>query len=266
MRSVREAGGEHVFIFKSRPDCPSTTSSQPQRRPSPTAVCQPIMAPTHLGHSAAHAVLNRLFTRAASTSNNVPLASVFALVGSSSSSPSSSSISSYRLGSRALSDTLEKRQQYILAIPTTYDNINSSPAPGAIAGITLGAVGGFVLILFLVLLILRQYTGRSIVEKEIIETHHHHRGSRRSRSRSSRGRTQMSERQRVKVRQETRIERSVSRPAPESVVVEEQDDDVVEVIEEHSPERPQRKKSGYRTVDPAEFGGGSDPRRKLGRR
>ena len=75
----------------------------------------------------------------------------------------------------------------------------------------------------------------------------------------------MTERQRV--REETRIERSVSRPAPvESVVVDEEEDDIVEVIEEHSPERPQRKKSGYRTVDPAEFGGGSGPRRKLGRR
>lgn len=229
------------------------------------------MAPTHLAHSTAHTLLTRLITRQASRADNVPLASVFALVGSSSSSPGSSSISSYRLGSRSLSEaTLEKRQQYILAIPTTYDTINSSPAPGAVAGITLGAVFGSVLLLFLILLILRQYTGRSIVEKEIIETHHHHRNSRRSRSRStrsrsSRGRSQMTERQRV--RQETRVERSVSRPAPESVVVEEQEDDVVEVIEEHSPERPpQRKKSGYRTVDPAEFGGGGDPRRKLGRR
>lgn len=222
------------------------------------------MAPTHLVQSAADTLLTRLFTRAASSPSSVPLASVFALVGSTSSSTSSSSRSNYRLGSRAVSDTLEKRQQYILAIPTTYDNINSSPAPGAVAGITLGAVGGFILLFMLVLLILRQYTGRSIVEKEIIETHHHHRGSRRSRSRSSRGRSQMTERQRV--RTETRVERSVSRPAPESVVVEEQDDDIVEVIEEHSPERPQRKKSGYRTVDPAEFGGGSDPRRKLGRR
>lgn len=77
----------------------------------------------------------------------------------------------------------------------------------------------------------------------------------------------MTERQRVRQEtRETRIERSVSRPPPESVVVEEQEEDVVEVIEEHSPERPVRKKSGYRTVDPAEFGGGSDPRRKLGRR
>jgi len=76
----------------------------------------------------------------------------------------------------------------------------------------------------------------------------------------------MTERRRE--REEIRIERSVSRPAPveESVMVEEEEDDVVEVIEEHSPERPARRKSGYRTVDPAEFGGGNEPRRKLGRR
>lgn len=224
------------------------------------------MAPTHLAHSAAHSLLSRLVNRAASTANSVPLASVFALVGSTSSSSGAASIGNYRLGSRSpLSSTgLEKRQQYILAIPTTYDSINTSPAPGTVAGITLGAVGGFILLLYLILLILKQYTGRSIVEKEVIETHHHHRGGGRRSSRSSRGRAQMTERQRV--REEVRIERSVSRAAPESVVVEEQEDDIVEVMEEHSPVRPQRKKSGYRTVDPAELGGGSAPRKKLGRR
>jgi hypothetical protein len=61
----------------------------------------------------------------------------------------------------------------------------------------------------------------------------------------------------------------------ETVIVEEHvspprsEDDIVEVIEEHSPERPARGKSGrsgFRTVDPAEFGGGRGPTRKLGRR
>ena len=43
-------------------------------------------------------------------------------------------------------------------------------------------------------------------------------------------------------------------------------DDVVEVIEEQSditPEPPRRKKSGYRTVDPNEYGGGSFPTHEL---
>jgi hypothetical protein len=60
----------------------------------------------------------------------------------------------------------------------------------------------------------------------------------------------------------------------ETVIVEEHvdpsvEDDIVEVIEEHSPERPARKpsgRSGYRTVDPAEFAGGRGPLRKVSRR
>lgn len=56
-------------------------------------------------------------------------------------------------------------------------------------------------------------------------------------------------------------------PEP-TVEVEEEEDDIVEVIEEHSPEPPPRResrKSGFRTVDPAEFGGGNAPSRKISR-
>lgn len=59
------------------------------------------------------------------------------------------------------------------------------------------------------------------------------------------------------------------RVEPESIVVDEETEDVVEVIEEHSPERPIRKesrRSGFRTVDPAEFGGGRAPMRRVSRR
>ncbi len=54
------------------------------------------------------------------------------------------------------------------------------------------------------------------------------------------------------------------RPAP-------RDDDIVEVIEDHSPPRrvkreSSRRESGYRTVDPEAFGGGSRPLRKVSRR
>ena len=86
----------------------------------------------------------------------------------------------------------------------------------------------------------------------------------------------------------------VSRPAPEprrresrrTTVVEEtrrtstrepeieREEDIVEVIEEHSPVRRKtgsrresnRVSSGFRTVDPAEFGGGDRPVRKVSRR
>ena len=43
-------------------------------------------------------------------------------------------------------------------------------------------------------------------------------------------------------------------------------DDVVEVIEEQSvstAEPPRRKKSGYRTVDPNQYGGGNYPQREI---
>ncbi len=54
----------------------------------------------------------------------------------------------------------------------------------------------------------------------------------------------------------------------ETVIVEEEvssvGDDIVEVIEEHSPERPARK-SGFRTVNPAEFAGGRGTTSRLGR-
>ena len=63
------------------------------------------------------------------------------------------------------------------------------------------------------------------------------------------------------------VEERVRRPAP----VDDREDDIVEVIEEHSPaRRPVRRESkrasGYRTVDPAEFGGGDRPMRKVSRR
>jgi cytoskeletal protein RodZ len=221
------------------------------------------MAPTHFDPTTGQTTLHALLPRAASDPSNVPLASIFAFVNSRAvqTISSRSTLSSF-------SSTLPKRQQYILAIPTTYDGLNSGPAPGAVAGITLGSVFGAILLLYLILLILRQYTGRSIVQTEIIESHHHHNHrSRRSRSRSTR--SQMTERRRTVREETTRVERSVSRPRPmpeESVVVEEEEDDIVEVIEEQSPERRPSRKSGYRTVDPAEFGGGSGARRKLSRR
>ena len=48
--------------------------------------------------------------------------------------------------------------------------------------------------------------------------------------------------------------------------MEEVEDDIVEVIEEHSPppaRRSRRVSSGYRNVDPEEFGGGSRRQRPV---
>ncbi|KIW23906.1 uncharacterized protein PV07_12068 [Cladophialophora immunda] len=162
---------------------------------------------------------------------------------------------------------LEKRQNAVLAIPTTYAGLNSGPAPGALVGIVLGSVGGFILILYIILSLFRLSGwggGREVVTEEVIR-HHRRRPSRSSPS--SRSHSQpMSH---------VSNHRS-SRVVEETVVVEEHfgpssvEEDIVEVIEEHSPERsPPRKgsrRSGFRTVDPAEFGGGGRPMRKVSRR
>lgn len=175
------------------------------------------------------------------------------------SSPFSSSIS------------LPKRQTQILAIPTTYAGLNDGPAPGSVAGIIIGAVGGFLLILWLL------YTcfnmggmgggrGGEVVEEEIIRRRS--RSPRRSRSRSrtieiTKSRSPL-RRERIVVEETRRVSRPPD-PEPEGTI-----DDIVEVIEEHSDltpppqsRRTSKRNSGFRTVDPAEFGGGGRPMRKV---
>lgn len=64
------------------------------------------------------------------------------------------------------------------------------------------------------------------------------------------------------------------RTREETIVVEERvsepEDDIVEVFEEHSPERrpstKSKRASGFRTVDPQELGGGGRPMRKVSKR
>ena len=53
-------------------------------------------------------------------------------------------------GAIHLIKSLAKRQTQILAIPTTYAGLNSGPPPGTVAGIVLGSVAGFLLILWLI--------------------------------------------------------------------------------------------------------------------
>jgi hypothetical protein len=166
--------------------------------------------------------------------------------------------------------TLPKRQNQILAIPTTYAGLNDGPAPGTVAGIVIGAVGGFLLILWLL------YTcfsmggfgggrGGEVVEEEIVRRRS--RSPRRSRSHSETIEITKSRspqrRERIVVEETRRVSRPPE-PEPEDII-----DDIVEVIEEHSlsPPPPSRRTSkrtsGYRNVDPAEFGGGGRPMRKV---
>jgi hypothetical protein len=183
------------------------------------------------------------------------------------------------LQSSPASILLSKRQTQILAIPTTYEGLNSGPQPGAVVGIVLGSVAGFLLILWLIYTcgnigdgfsIFGTWGRQTIVEEEIIHRRERSRSHSRSHSRASRTETAevLSVRSPSRTRRETIIveeERRTTRPAPPP------DDDIVEVIEEHSPvRRPSRRESkrtsGFRTVDPAEFGGGDRPMRKMGRR
>lgn len=163
-----------------------------------------------------------------------------------------------------------KRQAQILAIPTTYAGLNDGPAPGAVAGIVIGAVGGFLLVLWLLYTCFNLggfpgFRGGEVVEEEIVR--HRSRSPRRSRSRSETIEIRKSrspprrQRERIVVEETRRVSRPPE-PEPEDII-----DDIVEVIEEHSasppPRRTSKRSSGFRTVDPAEFGGGGRPMRKV---
>jgi len=167
-----------------------------------------------------------------------------------------------------------KRQAQILAIPTTYAGLNAGPKPGTVVGIVLGSIAGFLLILLLVYNIVNLSGNRNQTTTVIKER-------RRSPPRSESPST-------VETRSETVEVRSNRSPAPrrqstrrETIVVEERisrpvdpprEDDIIEVFEEHSPPRRPSKREGrrvsggFRTVDPAEFGGGSAPMRKVSRK
>jgi len=229
-------------------------------------------------HHFTRSISSQLHVRAATTDfAKTPLTSIFAVIIRAGTSPS---VSSRSIQSSSTSNTvlvshahaLSKRQLSILAIPTTYQGLNAGPAPGTVAGVTIGAIAGFLLLLYAILTAFRlvgNNSGGTVIEEEIIHRRSRSppRPRRRSRSVSA---SQMSEVRSPPRRTrpaEVIVEERVQRDP--SIVVEE--DDIVEVIEEHSPERrPARREtkrnSGFRTVDPTEFGGGRAPTRKVGRR
>ena len=93
-------------------------------------------------------------------------------------------------------------------------------------------------------------TRRSVSRSEVIEVSRHRSPDPPPRRESS--------------RRETVIIEETRRPIP-------RDDDIVEVIEEHSPSprrarRSSGRQSGYRNVEPALYGGGDRPVRKVSRR
>lgn len=176
-------------------------------------------------------------------------------------------------------------------IPLSYQGLNSGPAPGAVVGIVLGSVAGFLLIVWLLMTVANLSDRNAIAgEEEIVVHERHPRSSRSRRSRRS---------SRHEIREVSRSprphqhivveERRTSMPPPpppqprprsRSVLVEERvttererrvdGDDIVEVIEEHSPpprrHRSSRRESGgYRSVDPDLYAGGNYPQHHISR-
>ncbi|KAM3067654.1 hypothetical protein ACMFMG_000033 [Clarireedia jacksonii] len=180
-------------------------------------------------------------------------------------------------------------------IPTTYGSENNSPSPGAIAGIVLGSVAGFLLILWLIKQCANSNNRSSATTTytdEVVYRDSVRRSSRRNSRSSARPRSRrVSQTETVEVRrgaspvrvvreevrQEQVRQEQPRRPIPvERVVVEERREvrksrerspstsrggsDEVVVIEEPSPPRRSKSKrdrrdSGFRTVDPLAFGG-----------
>jgi len=202
--------------------------------------------------------------------------------------------------SRTLPSLLRRQTTTVTAtplpiIPATYSGLDAGPGSGTVVGIVFGSVAGFLLLLWLIYTCFNlggAWNARSsVVEEEVV-----HRRSRSPR-RSSHSRSEV-----IEVRERSRHvspsrhapspspspSRSPSRthsppprrePRRETVIIEEttrrparseREDDIVEVIEEHSPLRRERRtsgrQSGFRTVNPDALGGGNEPVRKVGRR
>ncbi|KAK0735713.1 hypothetical protein B0T21DRAFT_412315 [Apiosordaria backusii] len=182
------------------------------------------------------------------------------------------------------SSLLSSRQTPTQTIPASYGALYTSLDPGAVAGIVLGSVAGFCLVLWLFYTCINIGNVDSTTEgtaSVVTRKSHHaheHSGYRRS-SRRGGGET-------IEI---TRTTREQSRGPEEELfkgwargrgrgvrrVVEVSDDDTgtgpdeVVVIEEHSPPRGgsrrrersrirsvERRSSGYREVDPDRFAGG----------
>jgi hypothetical protein len=134
-------------------------------------------------------------------------------------------------------------------LQTQYSDLKSSPDPGAVVGIVLGSVFGFLLLLYLMFLV----TGaNSAVATEVIRErpHHHHQ------------------------QEIVEIVEGPPRPPPVVIAPRRHDDEVIEVIEEGPPPRRNSRRgppSGARIVDPRLPGGGPEivevfPEKRGGRR
>jgi hypothetical protein len=154
-----------------------------------------------------------------------------------------------------------KRQQMIQqGIIPTYYNTNG-PAPGTVAGIVLGSVAGFLLIVWLLYTLTQGGSGfggnrTAMAGQEEIVIRRPRRNSHGARRSTASRRTEVREVSRSPRRSGGRsqiiVEERRGPPRPRSIIVEERhrvpNDDVVEVIEEHDEYRARRgsRRGGYR--------------------
>ena len=175
--------------------------------------------------------------------------------------------------SSAHSSSLQRRQQSIVVVPALYNTNGAKPS--TVIAAVLGSVGGLLLVLWLAYTCFTFAQPNRFVEEEVVVRRNSRHTSHHSPRSVSRARSVRSE-----VVETTRV-RSSTPPPPrresrrETIIVEEtlrperveRDEDIVEVFEEHSPPPPRRSRSGrasgYRNVDPGEFGGGSRPLRPV---
>lgn len=194
------------------------------------------MAPTLSDIASLIQPIHHIYTR--DESSKTPLASIFAVIIAQGSTIVSRAVDAkqHSITPRSnldISYSLNKRQQAILVIPTTYAGLNAGPNPGAVVGIVLGSIAGFLLIFFLVLLLVRYVpygpNRTEVIEEKIIRRHSSRRSSQR------RGTTVISEPP-VVIREsrQSRRESRRSRREEEIVEVHEAPSTVDEVIVEEA--------------------------------
>ncbi|KAF1979846.1 hypothetical protein BU23DRAFT_523407 [Bimuria novae-zelandiae CBS 107.79] len=150
--------------------------------------------------------------------------------------------------------SLESRQIVQGLIPTYYRN--DGPGAGAVVGIVLGSVVGFLLLVWLFWSLTNNNRNAIAGEEEIVvrrprRNSHAHRSRRGSRSEVREVVREYDRSPRRSGGRSAVIVEERNRPRPRSIVVEERSrvpgDDVVEVIEEHDQYRERRRRgSGYR--------------------
>ncbi|KAI9692782.1 MAG: hypothetical protein M1820_009381 [Bogoriella megaspora] len=181
-----------------------------------------------------------------------------------------------------------------VAIPTVYQGLNSGPSPGTVVGIVLGSVVGFILLVWFFMFLFQ--ANQSTIESDSVHIERRRsrspRSSRHTRSRRTRSevrevsrsprteRVIVEERRREVSREPPVVIRETVREPPVIVREERREerrvegDDIIEVTEEQSditpePAPPRRKSSGtrrssgYRSVDPNQYGGGDYAQREI---